>query len=113
AQAAHPSGGNEATSVQSRAGMSVRRPAAPIGWCPRRSVCGAAVSSRGAMPLPYPHRATFLASTLIVPLEHAGATPFIARMLSLIVFDHFLRHPVVTLGDDDERYGDEQGRMLD
>jgi len=65
------------------------------------------------MPLPYPHRATFLASTLHVPLENASATPFIARMLSLIVFDHFLRHPVVTLGDDDERYGDEQGRILD
>ena len=65
------------------------------------------------MPQPYPHRATFLASTLVVPLEHAAASPFIARMVSLIVFDHFLRHPVVTLGDDDERYGDDQGRILD
>ena len=33
--------------------------------------------------------------------------------MSVIVFDHFLRHPVVTLGDDDERFGDEQGRLLD
>ncbi len=65
------------------------------------------------MPLPYPHRATFLASTLVVPLRDAAATPYLARMLSLIVFDHFLRHPVVTLGDDDERFGDEQGRLLD
>jgi tetratricopeptide (TPR) repeat protein len=65
------------------------------------------------MPLPYPHRASLLASTLVVPLEHAGATPFIARMLSLLLFDHFLRHPVVSLGDDDERYGDDQGRILD
>jgi len=65
------------------------------------------------MPLPYPHRATFLASTLVVPLADAAATPYIARLLSLIVFDHFLRHPVVTLGDDDERFGDEQGRLLD
>ncbi len=48
------------------------------------------------MPLPYPHRATFLASTLVVPLKDAAATPYLARLLSLIVFDHFLRHPVVT-----------------
>jgi tetratricopeptide (TPR) repeat protein len=65
------------------------------------------------MPLPYPHRATFLASTLVVPLRDAAATPYLARLISLIVFDHFLRHPVVTLGDDDERFGDEQGRLLD
>ena len=50
------------------------------------------------MPLPYPHRATFLASTLVVPLEHAGMTAFLSRLLSLEVFDHFLRHPIVTLG---------------
>ena len=54
------------------------------------------------MPLPYPHRATFLASTLVVPLDQAAAQPYLARLLALIVFDHFLRHPVVTLGDDDE-----------
>jgi tetratricopeptide (TPR) repeat protein len=65
------------------------------------------------MPLPYPHRATFLASTLVVPLKDAAATPYLARLVSLIVFDHFLRHPVVTLGDDDERFGDDQGRLLD
>ena len=65
------------------------------------------------MPLPYPHRATFLASTLVVPLKDAAATPYLARLLSLIVFDHFLRHPVVTLGDDDERFGDDHGRLLD
>lgn len=65
------------------------------------------------MPLPYPHRATFLASTLVVPLDQAPAQPYIARLLSLMVFDHFLRHPVVTLGDEDERFGDDQGRLLD
>jgi tetratricopeptide (TPR) repeat protein len=65
------------------------------------------------MPLPYPHRATFLASTLVVPLKDAAATPYFARLISLTVFDHFLRHPVVTLGDDDERFGDELGRLLD
>src|SRR6478672_4961031 len=65
------------------------------------------------MPLPYPHRATFLASTLVVPLKDAAATPYLARLLSIVVFDHFLRHPVVTLGDDDERIGDDQGRLLD
>lgn len=70
-------------------------------------------SVRPVMPLPYPHRATFLASTLVVPLKDAAATPYIARLIALTVFDHFLRHPVVTLGDDDERFGDEQGRLLD
>src|SRR5262245_60736094 len=65
------------------------------------------------MPLPYPHRATFLASTLVVPLKDAAATPYLARLLSFIVYDHFLRHPVVTLGDDDEPMGDEHGLLLD
>ena len=65
------------------------------------------------MPLPYPHRATFLASTLVVPLEQRSAAPYLARLLSIIVFDQFLRHPVVTLGDDDERLVDEQNRLLD
>ncbi|MFT3697204.1 MAG: hypothetical protein QM831_28940 [Kofleriaceae bacterium] len=65
------------------------------------------------MPLPYPHRATFLASTLVVPLEQAGTTAFLSRLLSLTIFDHFLRHPIVTLGDDDERIADADGRLLD
>src|SRR3569623_2852293 len=65
------------------------------------------------MPLPYPHRATFLASTLVVPLDQAAAQPSLARLLALVVFDPMLRHPVVTLGDEDERCGDEQGRLLD
>jgi tetratricopeptide (TPR) repeat protein len=65
-------------------------------------------------PMPYPHRATFLAATLTVPPALEPATPFLARILSVIVFDHFLRHPVVTLGDhDDERLTDDQGRLLD
>ena len=65
------------------------------------------------MPLPYPHRATFLASTLIVPAEQAAATPFVARLLSFVLFDHFLRHPIVTLGDDDDQVTDEDNRLLD
>ncbi len=65
------------------------------------------------MPLPYPHRATFLASSLVVPLEQGATTAFYARLLSIVVFDHFLRHPMVTLGDDDERLADETGRVLD
>ena len=65
------------------------------------------------MPLPYPHRATFLASTLVVPLEQAGATAFVSRLVSIAVFDQFLRHPIVTLGDDDERIADTDGRLLD
>jgi tetratricopeptide (TPR) repeat protein len=65
------------------------------------------------MPLPYPHRATFLASTLIVPLEQRQALGYYARLLSVLVFDHFLRHPMLTLGDDDERMSDDMGRLLD
>ncbi len=65
-------------------------------------------------PLPYPHRATFLASTLVVPAELEDAAPYLARLISLIVFDHIIRHRVVTLGDhDDERLVDENGRLLD
>jgi tetratricopeptide (TPR) repeat protein len=65
------------------------------------------------MPLPYPHRATFLASTLVVPLQQSQTTAYLARLMSVIVFDHFLRHPVVTLGDDDDRMVDDDGRLLD
>jgi tetratricopeptide (TPR) repeat protein len=65
-------------------------------------------------PLPYPHRVTFLASTLIVPAEHAALAPYLARLVSTLVFDHLVRHPVVTLGDqDDERLTDETSQLLD
>ena len=65
-------------------------------------------------PLPYPHRATFLASTLTVPPELAPAQAHLARLLSVIVFDHLVRHRIVTLGDhDDERLVDDNGRLLD
>ena len=65
-------------------------------------------------PLPYPHRATFLASTLTVPAEQDALVPYLARLVSVIVFDHLVRHPVVTLGDhDDERLIDDAGRLLD
>jgi tetratricopeptide (TPR) repeat protein len=65
-------------------------------------------------PLPYPHRATFLASTLTVPAELAAQTHHLARLVSVIVFDHMVRHRIVTLGDhDDERLVDDAGRILD
>jgi len=65
-------------------------------------------------PLPYPHRATFLASMLHLPAELEHVRPSVARLLSLIVFDHLVRHPVLTLGDhDDERLVDDTGRLLD
>ena len=56
------------------------------------------------MPLPYPHRAIFLASTLVVPLEQAGLTAFLSRLLTVTVFDQFLRHPIVSLTDDDGHF---------
>jgi tetratricopeptide (TPR) repeat protein len=65
-------------------------------------------------PLPYPHRATFLASTLTVPAELAAASHHLARLVSVIVFDHLVRHRIVTLGDhDDERLVDDVGQLLD
>ena len=64
-------------------------------------------------PLPYPHRVTFLASTLVVPDEHTALAPYLARLVSTLVFDHLVRHPVVTLGDHDERLTDEASRLLD
>ncbi len=65
-------------------------------------------------PLPYPHRATFLASTLVVPAELENAASVAARLISVIVFDHLVRHPILTLGDhDDERLVDDNGRLLD
>jgi tetratricopeptide (TPR) repeat protein len=65
-------------------------------------------------PLPYPHRTTFLASMLTVPTELDALVPYVARLISVIAFDHLVRHPVVTLGDhDDERLLDDAGRLLD
>jgi hypothetical protein len=65
-------------------------------------------------PLAYPHRATFLASTLHVPDALAARAPYLARLLAVIVFDHLVRHPVVTLGDhDDERLTDDHHRLID
>lgn len=65
-------------------------------------------------PLPYPHRATFLASTLAMPAALAPIASYVARLVSVMVFDQMVRHPIVTLGDhDDERLIDEAGRLLD
>src|SRR5262245_26684627 len=65
-------------------------------------------------PLPYPYRATFLASTLASASDSRAPAPYLARLISVIVFDHLIRHPVVTLGDhDDERLTDDSGRLLD
>ncbi len=64
-------------------------------------------------PLPYPHRATFLATTLVVPTSLERLSPYLARLVSVLLFDHFVRHPIISLGDDDERLTDETGRLLD
>jgi tetratricopeptide (TPR) repeat protein len=65
-------------------------------------------------PLPYPHRATFLATTLTVAPDQDALAPYAARLISAILFDHLVRHPVVALGDhDDERLTDDTGRLLD
>ena len=66
------------------------------------------------MPLPYPHRVSFLASTLALPkgLEHLGLLP--AKVIASVLFDHLVRHPTVTVGDfDDERLTDDDDQLLD
>ena len=65
-------------------------------------------------PLPMPHRVSFLASTMVLPaqVEHLGLLP--AKLFAAILFDHLIRHPVVSVGDlDDERLTDEHDRLLD
>jgi tetratricopeptide (TPR) repeat protein len=67
------------------------------------------------MPTPFPHRAAFLA-TILDNHGLAGvrfAAPFAQRLLSVAIFDHFLRHPTVSLGDEDDRTVDGNGRILD
>jgi hypothetical protein len=57
---------------------------------------------------------SFLAATMTLPaqLEHLALLP--AKLFAAIVFDHLVRHPVVSVGDfDDERLTDEQDRLLD
>src|SRR6185503_5412146 len=53
------------------------------------------------------HRATFLATALTSAAAQEVLAPYVARLLSVIVFDQLVRHPVVTLGDHDD------GRLLD
>jgi len=65
-------------------------------------------------PLPYPHRVSFLAPALTLPqpLEHLAILS--AKVLASLVFDHLVRHPIVSVGDfDDERLTDEDDRLID
>ncbi len=65
-------------------------------------------------PLPYPHRVSFLAAALALPtpLEHLALLS--AKLLGALVFDHLVRHPMVSVGDfDDERLTDDQDRLVD
>jgi len=65
-------------------------------------------------PLPYPHRVSFLASALLLPASIASQGLLAAKTLAAVLFDHLLRHPVVTVGDfDDERLTDDDNRLLD
>ena len=65
------------------------------------------------MPIPYPHRVAFLAAKLDATLGRASTAPFVRRLLAVAIFDHFLRHPLVSLGDEDDRGADEDGAALD
>jgi tetratricopeptide (TPR) repeat protein len=65
-------------------------------------------------PQPYPYRASFLATAMVLPpsLEHLALLA--AKLLGAVVFDHLIRHPVLTVGDfDDERLTDDDNKLLD
>ncbi len=64
-------------------------------------------------PQPYPHRATLLATAFELPAELEGTRPYLARLISVLVFDQLVRHPILTLGDHDERLTDDAGQLLD
>jgi tetratricopeptide (TPR) repeat protein len=65
------------------------------------------------MPQPFPHRVSFLATTLVA----RGAVDqalMPAKLLAAVLFDHLVTHPVVSVSDfDDDRLTDEDGRLLD
>ena len=64
-------------------------------------------------PLPYPHRAVFLASAL-GPAGDSDVRQMAARLVATVVFDHFVSHRIVTLSDfDDEKLVDHSGALLD
>ncbi len=65
-------------------------------------------------PLPYPHRASFLAPALTLPASMAHLAIVSAKVLAVVLFDHLVTHPIVSLGDfDDERLTDDDDRLVD
>ncbi|MCB9573009.1 MAG: hypothetical protein H6709_13075, partial [Kofleriaceae bacterium] len=50
-------------------------------------------------PLPFPHRVSFLWSTMHVPAQLARLAPASARLLAYAIHDHLVRHPVVSIGE--------------
>src|SRR5688572_33022435 len=66
------------------------------------------------MPQPFPHRVSFLATTLVVPGPAEAAVLLPAKLVAAVVFDHLVTHPVVSVSDfDDDRLTDDDGRLLD
>jgi tetratricopeptide (TPR) repeat protein len=65
-------------------------------------------------PQPYPHRVSFLAPAMHVPAAAAHLGLLYAKVLAAAVFDHLLRHSVVSVADfDDERLSDLDDQLLD
>lgn len=65
-------------------------------------------------PLPFPHRVSLLASALVLPPPLEPLALLAAKLLAAVVFDHLVRHPVVSVADfDDEPLTDEDDRLLD
>ena len=65
-------------------------------------------------PLPYPYRASFLASAMALPSSLQHLALLAAKLLGATLFDHLVRHPVLTVGDfDDERLTDDDNNLLD
>ncbi len=66
------------------------------------------------MPLiPLPHRVTFLAPRIHVAQNEAWLEQPAAMLMAIVLFEHFLRHPAVTVTDpDDFHVTDRDGALL-
>jgi tetratricopeptide (TPR) repeat protein len=65
-------------------------------------------------PLPSPHRVCFLPSAIVLPARLEALALLPAKLLAAVVFDHLVRHPVVSVSDfDDEPLTDERDQLVD
>ncbi len=65
-------------------------------------------------PLPFPHRVSFLPAAILLPEQLEALALLPAKLLAAVLFDHLVRHPVVSVSDfDDETLTDDNDRLVD